>query len=104
MDPSDKDPIIVELDHKGGVLRDRNAADVATRIASSDLVQELRKIAQTIDSLESYFVFFIRPSGAEFLYPLQEMLREEGIDLGFRPLGEEIELKLYDPEAEVFGE
>ena len=104
MDPSDKEPIIVELDHQGGVLRDHNDTEVARRISSVKLVAELRKIAKTIDGLESYFVFFIRPSGAEFLDPLQDMLREEGIDLGFRPLGEEIELKIYDPEAELFEE
>ncbi len=104
MDPADKAPIIVELDHRGGVLRDRNDPDIARRISSGSLVSELRKIAQTLDGLESYFVFFIRPSGAEHLIPLQEMLTDEGIDLGFRPLGEEVELKIYDPEAEVFGE
>ena len=104
MDSSDKEPIIVELDHQGAVLRNRNAPDVAKRMPSSTMVTELRSIAREIDGLESYFVFFIRPSGAGFLDPLQEMLREEGIDLGFRPLSEEVELKIYDPEAELFDE
>lgn len=104
MDPSDKDPIIVELDHQGGVLRDRNAPDIFRKIPSVNLVADLRRIAENIDGLESYFVFFIRPSGTEFLAPLQKMLQEEGIDLGFRPLGEGVELKIYDPEAEVFEE
>lgn len=104
MDSSDKEPIIVELDHQGAVLRDRNAPDVSKRMPSSTMVTELRSIAREIDGLESYFVFFIRPSGAGFLDPLQEMLREEGIDLGFRPLSEEVELKIYDPEAELFDE
>lgn len=104
MAPSDKKPIIVELDHVGAVLRDHSDPGFSKRLSTGEMVAELRSIAQGLDGLESYFVFFIRPSGAGQLEPLQTMLIEEGIDLGYRPLGEEIELEIYEPEAEVFDE
>jgi len=92
---SEKKPILLELDAGGGVLRDMAAPEAKTRIAASSLKERVREMARESDGAESYFVFFIRPSGIAFLPPLQELLQQEGFDLGYRPLDETVELRIF---------
>lgn len=97
--PSDKSPILLELDSDGGVLRDIADPEVKTRIASGSLIERVKQIARAADGAESYFVLFIRPSGIQFLPPLQELLHQEGFDLGYRPLDENTDLKIFSEDV-----
>jgi len=99
---SEKEPVIIELGSRGGVLRDLQEPEFRKQFASANLAAEIRKLSATLDSAESYFVFFIRPSGIAAFHPIREVLREERFDLGYRPLGEKEELKILGPETLEF--
>jgi hypothetical protein len=99
---SEKEPVIIELGSRGGVLRDLHTPEFKKSFASTNLEREIRSLTGTVDSEESYFVFFIRPSGIAAFRPIREILREEGFDLGYRPLGEKEELKILGPETLEF--
>jgi len=94
---TDKKPIIIELDGDGGVLRDLQDPDFQKRLPSGRIETEIREIAGKSDGAESYFVFFIRPSGIPFVKPLHEVVKQVGFDLGYRPLDENRELKIVGP-------
>lgn len=99
---TEKEPIVVELGADGGILRDLRNPEFQKRLPASDIESEVRKLAGASDGAESYFVFFIRPDGIQFLQPLRELLTNEGFDIGYRPLGNQEVLKILGPETLKF--
>jgi len=94
-DPAGKEPIILELSSSGAALRDINDPKIREIIGAGELETRLRLIASGHERADSYFVFFIRPSGAEHVEKMSAVIEEEGYKLGYRPLAEDAELKIY---------